>query len=186
MAKSTRQQHHNKPIVRAICMVLAATVFLMIFVILAIVFAPQDEIPRFIIEDVDGQWGANGPIAVFDKYIHPGASGSYEFTVKNMSDIDLRYSFTLHDKFVPTDPDNHDPFAPFMMYRLKESSEEAPWRYAHELFYTDMKILAGAEVVYTLEWYWPGEGNDENDTLIGYAGGTLAVVINVSAEVIYQ
>lgn len=163
-------------------MVLVAIIMVVIFVVLALLFAPKPSIPEFEITDQGGEWRAQGEIAVFDDKIQPGSEGEYKFAIKNESDAYLRYGFKLSEYIGNINQDAN----PFMQYRLKVDNIplDDEWHYVG-LNYADISIAPGSKNIVTLEWRWPFEsGKDDNDTLVGFDQGQLSVWLFLWAEVV--
>ena len=95
------------------------------------------------------------------KVIAPMSSGSYRFSVKNKTDFDIIYNIKFEDdmsEFIN------------MKYRLKIDNmyikgDSSKYIDIDELDVFDIIAPKGSENIYTLEWYW--ESDDENDTKIG-------------------
>lgn len=175
----------TKPGLKAMMLLIVGTILIIIFVVLALLLAPQQAIPEFEITDQQGVWRAQGEIAVFDSKIHPGRFGSYEFIIKNESTERLIYGFRLSEYLKNSNQDVN----PFMQYRLKVNGDyvgDGEWHYVG-IDYNNLIILPSSELLMTLEWHWPFEsGQDRNDTLIGTAGGELGVNLFLWAEVVYD
>lgn len=179
-----------KPLMFAI----VGTTILLIFVLLALLLAPQPSIPEFDVAERDWngikQWEGHGRIAVFDEKIQPGAEGSYDFIITNESDTELRFGITFTE-YLNTQAPAH----PFMEYRLKMNGDllgDGKWHTATGvgvtsmigMDYQELRLLPTTSQLYTLEWRWQFETDDENDTLIGIAGGQLSIHCLILAEVI--
>ena len=182
----SKSQNNNKSglALTVLLMALIATLLIIIFVVLAFIFAPKAAIPEFEITDQDGGWKAQGEIAVFDDKIHPGSEGTYKFIIKNESDVTLRYGFRLSEYIGNINQDSDS----FMQYRLKVDNIpiDDQWHYAG-LDYNNIEILSGSRHTMTLEWRWPFENDsDGNDTAIGSAEGQLSVWLFLWAEVVYD
>ena len=183
MAKSQK-----KSSLRALLMAIAATILLIILLVIALLLAPRSYIPEFEIAQRDWynqmRWEAHGKIAVFDRSIHPGANGTYEFILTNESETELRFDISFTE-YLNTKASAHA----FMQYRLSQNdiyvAEDSEWRYASQMDFQGIRILPGTSQLMTLEWRWLFEnGEDVNDTLIGRAGGELSIHFLVLAEVV--
>ena len=182
------QSNQNKRnVLRPLTIAIVGITMLMIFIVLALLLRPGEQIPIFDIAERDWitkeQWEVHGKIAVFDDMIYPGTEGQYQFIIRNESEADLYFGFALRE-FVDTTVTTHR----FMQYRLQMSGDylgnNDGWRYASEMAYQKLHILPGGEHLMTLEWRWPFEnGTDGNDTLLGVAGGQLSIHFLVLAEV---
>ena len=175
----------RRPAVKALTMLIIATILIIIFLIIALLLAPngKESIPEFSIIDSDGDWQANGTIAVFDNTVKPGSNGEYNFVLKNDSDKPLRYRIIFTEYL----DGKKAGFEPFMRYRLKLSGVgiiDEEWYCAEDINYYGITILPGERQLVTLEYQWPFEGNNERDTLLGRVGGELSVAFDVRAEVV--
>lgn len=173
---------------KALLMAIVATILLIILLVIALLLAPRAYIPEFDIGlrewPQQEQWETHGVVGVFDETIHPGSNGKFEFILLNESDADLRFGI-IFTEYLNTTAATH----PFMQYRLSMNgiyvAEDAQWRNASEMNFQNIQTLSGTKHVMTLEWRWLFEnGEDENDTLLGHAGGELSIQFLVLAEVI--
>ena len=168
-------------------MIIVATVLLIVFLVVALLVAPEAVIPEFNLQERDwGPWEAHGRIAVFDEKIKPGDDGYYEFIIINESVEELRFGITFTE-YLNTVASAHA----FMQYRLSMNgvnvAEDDEWRYANAMDFQNMIILPETRQLFKLEWRWLFEnGMDSNDTLIGRAGGELAINCLILAEVMYE
>lgn len=96
-----------------------------------------------------------------EEKIAPNSYGKYQFLVKNIAEQNMKYSLNFFDE--ATLPIN-------MKYRLKidnvyirGSSKE--YISIEDLNVDDIIVLKDSTNVFTLEWYW--EDDDENDTYVG-------------------
>lgn len=190
MPKSQKQPN---AVLKPLIIVIITVILLVIFILFALLFAPQEEehkesIPIFTIAERDWitkeQWEVNHTIAVFDETIHPGSSGEYQFILRNESDVDLWFGIHLFER-INTTISAHS----FMRYQLTMDdvvvdNNKVEWHRAEEIKYQGIRLLPGADHLFSLKWEWPFEnGNDEEDTLIGVAGGTVSISFIVFAEV---
>lgn len=178
-----KRGHVSKPLLVTII----ATVLLIVFIVLALLIAPTDQVPTFTLTDQNGDWQLQdqGQIGVFDNKIQPDSHGEYKFVIKNETEATLMYGFKLSEYLGNLNVDAE----PFMLYRIKFDNkyiDSEDWHYVG-LNYNGIEILPGSEHIMTLEWHWPfytdGE-HDENDTRIGMAAGKLSVHIFIWAEVL--
>lgn len=179
MSKS--QNIKKNPALIVILMCIIATILIIVFFVVALIFAPKSSFPEFDITDQNGEWKAQGKIAVFDDKIKPGSEGEYKFVIKNDNDEQLRYEFKLTEFIGDVNQDVN----PFMQYRLKVDNIpiDDQWHYAG-VDYNNIVILPGSKHLITLEWRWPFEnGNDNNDTLVGRTEGKLSVWMYLKAVV---
>ena len=173
----------NRTVLTVSLMIIIATILIIIFLIIALLLAPKS-MPEFAIADKNGEWQAQGTIAVFDDKIMPGSEGEYKFIIKNDSDVNLLYGFRLSE-YVGGVNENSNPF---MQYRLKVDNIpiDDQWNYVG-FDYDNIEILPTSSHLLTLEWRWPFEsGDDGNDTLVGSGNGQLSVWLDLIAEVVYD
>ena len=179
-----------KKSVKAITMAIAGTVLLIIFLIIALLLAPVDYIPEFNIQERDKvsggtYWDAHGQVAVFSDKIKPGDSGYYEFILVSECEADLS-CVIVFTEYLNTTAAAH----PFMLYRITMDGVplgDGEFHFAPDIDHANFEILPGDRHSMKLEWKWEFEnGTDENDTLLGIAGGKLSVEFYVGAEVIYN
>ena len=181
---SKTQNKKLNPALTAVLMCIIATILIIIFLVVALVLAHKMSVPEFEITDKNGEWTAQGEIAVFDNKIKPGSEGAYNFIIRNDSDQKLKYGFKLSEYIGK----NIQDLNPFMQYRLKVDNIpiDDEWHYAG-VNYNDIEILPGSKHLMALEWRWPFEsGNDSNDTLIGRMEGQLSVRLELWAEIVYD
>lgn len=183
------KDNQNKPtVLRPIIMAVITIILIIIFLLLALFFRPTEKIPVFVISERDWitkqKWEVHDRITVFDEKIKPGDNGQYQFILKNESDTDLIFGIHFFE-YLETTALAHS----FMQYQLKASNinvddDDSAWHHAEEMKYSNIIILPQTEILMTLNWQWVFEnGNDENDTLIGVAGGTISISFIVFAEV---
>lgn len=174
----------NRAALTVSLMAIIATILVIIFIVVALILAPDALIPEFEITDQNGEWKAQGKIAIFDEKIKPGSEGEYKFIIKNESDVNLVYGFKLTEYFGNMNENTN----PFMQYRLKVDNIPIDDQWHHVgLDYDNIEILSGSKHLLTLEWRWPFEnGKDGNDTLIGSTQGQLSVWLDLWAEVLYD
>lgn len=181
MSKSQNEKKNRLGLTISI-MCIIATALILVYIIVALLLAPKTSVPEFDITDQNGEWKAQGEIAVFDEKINPGSEGEYKFILKNRSDVKLKYEFKLSEHIGNVNRD----FNPFMQYRLKVDNIpiDNQWHYAG-LDYSEIEILPVSKHLVTLEWRWPFEGEkDSNDTLVGRTEDQLSVWLFLQAEVV--
>ncbi len=108
--------------------------------------------------------------------IAPGTSGTYSFTVKNSSEVDATFSFTLTNSLNPTVADTVFPLV-ITSVTATNSVTFADAQISADGIYTytsgESSVLdPDAETVITVSWNWPIGANDANDTKIGIAAQT--------------
>lgn len=112
--------------------------------------------------------------------IAPMSHGEYIFTVQNTARFSLRYTLKITDENEAGVP---------MEYRLKQGGKylagsESEWADISALTGISSDLPHESEAVYTLEWRWLGD-NDEEDTRIGVAaqeGMEYLLNFNIFAE----
>ena len=128
----------------------------------------SDSITRITVSDDDLQITKDTELAIFDNtkfdiedMIAPGSSGDYTFYITNVSNVDLTYDIAFSD--IMSNPVN-------MMYKLKfnnvyicGNSEE--YVDISSLNIDDIIIMADSTDMFTLEWCWIDD--DEEDTKTG-------------------
>lgn len=182
MSKSNKK---SSPAIKTVTALLIATIIITIFLIIAFLLAPTDAIPEFEITDRKGSWEAQGTVAVFDEKIKPGSKGEYHFILKNESEAVLSYGIIMSEYLHNVDHEAKE----FMQYRLKMNDvfiDNEEWHSIKELDYNDIYILPGTKQLMTLEWRWPFEDDDVNDTLLGRTGGKLSVTFFVWAQIVEE
>ena len=174
----------------AISILIISSVMLILVIILAALLTvkpTKDKTPVFSIKDNGGDWGTQGTIAVLDQTIKPGSEGKYEFVIKNDTNVELDYNFSIEEHYEKANDENEEAPSLSLQYRLKMNNSylnsESEWKSASELNYTGLRFLQGSQQLMTLEWRWPFEGNDEEDTTLGKYPGTYSLVLNVEATI---
>ncbi len=159
--------------------------FLLASTIVAAVIAglPKDDIPVIAVKDHNGDWKAQGTVAVLDEKIHPDSNGEYEFIIRNANDVRLYYEFSIEEYY------NGKPAENFPLeYRVRVNNDlvgSEDWLSAEELHFKDLIFLPQSDYLVTLEWRWQFEsGNDELDTTFGRDGGTYTLELFLTAETI--
>lgn len=142
---------------------------------------PPSVVPVINISDKNGDWSEQGVIAVFSDGVKPGSSGKYEFMIANPHEVKMEYGFYI-------EPEYHggaDADFP-LLFRLKMNNvpiESTQWKEVGQLRFDELTIEPESAQSFVLEWSWPFEnGNDENDTLIGADGGSISLVLHLSAQ----
>lgn len=156
---------------------LAATV-----VLIALIGLPFSDtvVPTINVSDTDGEWTDKGAVVIFGDKLRPGDKGEYKFVLSNANDSDMLYSFNL----IPHYDGKADAAFP-IMFRLKMNNvimETTEWKTVDMLKYEDMVILQGSSQTFTLEWEWPFDGDNANDTLIGADGGKISLTLRLTAQ----
>ena len=114
--------------------------------------------------------------------IAPGSRGYYQFRLKNTRKEALSIRLTMAEK------DVHLPLS----FTLTPKSRTAGWRRETAVQGTlkgknarmvlSTEIGAGEEKDYRLDWEWPAEGNDTEDTQAGKAGKSYTLTLTIQAE----
>ncbi len=161
----------------ALALLLAATI-----AFIALINLPVYEHPVIEVKDDNGNWSAQGKIAVLDDTVKPGSSGEYGFVISNPYEVELMYSFAIVGVYEGTEEEIYFP----LQFRLKMNNaliETDRWLKADELKYSELEMRAKSEQSFTLQWRWSFEdGNDGNDTLIGADGGKLSLILKLTAQ----
>lgn len=117
-----------------------------------------------------------------DSPIMPGSKGYYQFRLKNTRDEKLSIRLTISEK------ENHLPLyfklTPLTGNRLsrQRNAVEGSLEGYHSTLELETEIDAGAETDFRLEWSWPQEGHDEEDTKAGIKGGAYLLDLTITAE----
>ena len=92
--------------------------------------------------------------------IAPGTKGSFQFVVKNTSEVNATFDLTLEVPFEYTIQVNEE--------SASEASTTVP-------SLTTQTIDMNTSVTVTITWEWPFDGNDTADTTLGLAASTVEV-----------
>lgn len=117
-----------------------------------------------------------------DSPIMPGSKGYYQFRLKNTRDEKLSIRLTISEK------ENHLPLyfklTPLTGNRLsrQRNAVEGSLEGYHSTLELETEIDARAETDFRLEWSWPQEGHDEEDTKAGLKGGAYLLDLTITAE----
>lgn len=173
----------KRNLVHIIMLSVLAALLTATIVIISLLGIPYSESVRPIIDirDNNGNWEAQGTIAVFGDSVRPGSEGAYDFELYNPHSVEMLYAFSIEPQY-----EGEETVAFPLQFRLRMNNvlmQSEEWRSADELVFTDMAILAETAQAFTLEWRWPFEaGADENDTLIGKDGGKISMVLHLTAQ----
>jgi hypothetical protein len=164
-----------------------ALIFLLLAIILALIALMQipgkteSVVPVIEVRDNNGDWDAQGEVAVFSDTIHPGLSGEYQFIIRNSHDVKLQYTFTFSSVYAGNVKSDHSP----LMFRLRMNNillQDDEWHYIDDLSLRDAIFLPLTDQSFTLEWKWAFEsGDDALDTLFGEDNGQMSLVLNLTA-----
>lgn len=110
------------------------------------------------------------------KIIAPGSFGSYDFMVKNTGSSKLSYNIEFKD--IMDNPVN-------MKYRLKIDNvyikgNENEYVTINELNTKNIKVMENSNNVFTLEWLWEHDNN--NDTYTGSMKDTQYYTLNINVS----
>lgn len=134
-----------------------------------------------IMENGIAEWSELKELSIFNNYyyeykpiIAPGVSGTYNFTVENISNNSCIYNLQFEE-------DNY--YNINMVYKLKLngkyiSEDENMWLKINDIKIQDELLNGNKKNIYTLEWKWQ---DSENDTQIGITEGAnykLKVAVN--------
>ncbi len=153
--------------------------------IISLIDLPYDEPPIIDVRDDNGDWKAQGTVAVLDEVIHPDTSGEYYFIIRNANNVKLLYEFSIGEFY------NGEPAESFPLeYRVRVNNDmigSGEWLSASELHFKDLVLMEQSDYLVTLEWRWPFEsGNDELDTDFGKVGGLYSLDLTLTAESISE
>lgn len=142
---------------------------------------PFSDVPQIVVEDNNGEWMAQGTIAVLDDMIAPDSSGEYVFILENPHNVNMLYDFSIKEFY------NGEEIADFPMeFRVRMNNvllESEEWHSAEELIYTELVLLPNSTHRFTLEWRWQFEsGNDERDTYFGRTNGEYSLQFQMTAQ----
>lgn len=167
---------------RLIVLIIIMSILLALF--LAMIYLMFDIPAKRKIEIVLGNENnpqfTDGKIDIFDSKLGPGTSGQYQFSIENKEKKPVTYKFKLEEEY---DKDKIDYFP--ILYRLsgsnQNSNEANDWVEGSELFLENYVIGSKKTDDFTLEWEWPYEGNDHQDTLIGENSIDYSIVLKITA-----
>lgn len=170
-----RPKKSKAPWILATCCVILAALIGVLNTLLR-----EKVIPSIHITSNGLAWGAEEELDVFPNGLMPGTEGSYSFEVHNRNDITLQYTLYIEDDFAKA--------AVPMTYRLKMNGmyvvgDKDTWVTCEELRLDGACFAADSIQVFTLEWCWQFEGNDNADTLAGDSNGGYGIIVTVEAEV---
>ncbi len=142
---------------------------------------PEYDPPVIDISDGNGSWDSQGVIGVFGHSVKPGSKGKYEFVINNPHDFRLQYAFYIEPKYDGAEIDEFPIMFRLRMNNVPVQSEE--WKTVEKLRFEELVLLPSSSHSFTLEWSWPFEaGKDENDTFIGADGGSISLVLHLTAQ----
>lgn len=161
-------------------MSLAASMLALTLLFVSIIKLPYEETPIISVGDKEGKWEAENLVGVLDVRIRPGSSGDYDFVLDNPHNVTIEYSFSLSELY------NGEYIGKFPLeYRIKMNNillGTGEWVPANELKFDDLHILPESSQIFTLEWRWPFEGDNELDTFFGQSNGKYQLVFSLTAE----
>jgi len=126
-----------------------------------------------------------------DKLIAPGTSNEYVFTLENTGDVPLDYDMTMEswitgtDLKLPVKARVHDHTDRYIVGSSSEMVDTDELNTVRE----HSKLSAGRFAVYTLDWEWPYEwDNDTYDTMLGNmaVNGDIALTIKINTFAAYD
>ncbi len=151
--------------------------------LVAVLMRPKEEFPVINVRDDNGEWKAQGTVAVLDDDIYPDASGTYNFIIRNSYKEKLLYSFSIVEYY-----NGEVATVSPLEYRVRVSNvpvgtgEFVP---SEELHFEEVTFMPESDHLVTIEWRWPFEsGNDESDTEFGKDGGHISLQLELTAETI--
>ena len=132
-----------------------------------------------LLSDEVGLVTADREIGVFDKTIHPGSEGEFDFEIINPHAKNIVYEMDVKQYY------NGQEVTDFpMFYKLKMNNVYIAgldnWVSYSSLSFANLIIPDNSTQSFTLEWCWPFEsGDDEHDTLLGVDNGSYHIVVSV-------
>lgn len=142
---------------------------------------PFNDVPQIVIQDHNGDWGAQGTIAVLDSTIAPDSAGEYVFMLENPHNVSMSYDFCIKELLNGTEVTDFPMEFRIRMNNVLLGGEE--WLSAEDLMFTELVILPGSTQQFTLEWRWQFEsGDDECDTYFGQNGGEYSLQFQMTAQ----
>ncbi len=174
-------EKREKNTINIILASMATIMLLLTLVFVSAIKLPYDEIPNIAVQDNKGDWGGEGSIGVLDSTIQPGSVGKYDFILTNEHNINLLYSFKIVEMYngeiIEECP---------LEFRIKMNNivlGTGEWLSAEDVKFSNLYILPESSQMFTLEWRWPFEGeNNELDTLLGESNGKLQLIFKLTAE----
>ena len=153
--------------------------------VIAIISLPVSETvkPVVEIEDNKGAWSGQKEVAVFDSTVHPGKEGKYDFVIRNPHAFEMSYEFYIAPVLGGVEQDSAAFPLEFRLYMNNVLISGQEWCAVSDLRFDEAVILPSTKQLFTIEWRWAFDGNnDKNDTLLGRSGGTVALVLNLTAQ----
>ena len=122
-------------------------------------------------------YNGNAEVDVASKLLAPGTKGSFDIALKNLSEVNAKYSLTLTESIanLPGDVEEAD-------FPVEYSLNETVWsKDITTLTLSEVAIAMNESKPITVYWRWAFEsGNDELDTKLGAAG---EVEVTVTAKI---
>lgn len=166
--------------VLAAALVFACVVFAASLLFTSLIgYADESPYPTLTIRDSGGEWGAEADLDIFgEEPIAPGSSGEYVFAIENPTQVRLQYAITIE-----LSRGGESVSFP-LVYRLKMNNASiAAGDGRSVLFVEELLFEAESSHLFAFAWEWPAEGNNEEDTALGTAGGEITLTITVTAQV---
>lgn len=116
-----------------------------------------------------------------DSPIRPGAKGFYMFRLKNTRREALSVTLTI------TEGENHLPLK-FKLTSMKSnggnpaSAKGGSLEGYHSILELNTAVDAASETDFRLDWEWPPDGNNREDTEAGKKGGDYMLTLTIHAE----
>lgn len=113
------------------------------------------------IKDSDGT-STETDVATDETLIAPGTSGSFEFVLENLSEVNAKYAIDYTIANTNSIP---------VQFRVKtDGGTFSEWSSSlTDVVATDIAMESGTTTI-TVEWQWVFNGNDVTDTTLGLAG----------------
>lgn len=133
-------------------------------------------------ENNNGEITVNGQSGNADKLIAPGTSNKYAFTLANTGDVPLGYNLNMESWITGTEleiPVKVRVWDYENNYLSGSADETVPVMELNNVN-QDGVLGSGRYAVYTLEWVWPYEqNNDEFDTMLGNLAVDNELALNI-------
>lgn len=138
--------------------------------------------PVVDIRDNNGDWGAQQNIVVFDKTLHPGTEGEYNFIVRNDNEVTLECVI----EFIRANTNVEGDYFPLEFQLLMNNQVVGgyDWCSIEDIKLDNLWIMPHSDQAFCLRWRWLYENNqDENDTAFAINNGNIAISIKIEAQV---
>ena len=147
------------------------------------------EIFKISYKNNTGSVTVGGSNSSTDKLIAPGTSNKYQFTLENPGDVALDYTLSMEanitgtDETIPVKVRVWDYENKYLLGSSEQMKDVLDLSTVNE----KSVLGAGRSAVYTLEWKWPFEqDNDEIDTILGNLASEDDIALEVNINTIAQ